>query len=221
MSAATSSPERATLYRLPPDQPVPAWVWHADPMLAALAERDICAVFRMLRDLGLSQRRIAARTGQQQSEISEIFAGRRVVAYDLLARISDGLGIPRGLLGLANQPPGMPPELPPDDPPTVPPHSVARTVLVRQCERCTAQPVINTWTGREVRLLREAMRMSVRDFAAHLGISDRMVSKWESGPGDVRPRPVNQAALDTTLRRADDAVRRRFATSLLEQPFGR
>ena len=116
MSAATSPPELAALYRLPPDQPIPIWVWHADPMLTALAERDICTVFRILRDLGLSQRRIAARTGQQQSEISEIFAGRRVVAYDLLARIADGLGVPRGLLGLAHQPPGTPAEPPPVSP---------------------------------------------------------------------------------------------------------
>jgi transcriptional regulator with XRE-family HTH domain len=33
------------------------------------------------------------------------------------------------------------------------------------------------WTGREVRALREARRTSVREIAAHLGVSDRMVSK--------------------------------------------
>ena len=54
------------------------------------------------------------------------------------------------------------------------------------------------WSGREVRALREARRMSVREFAAHLGISDRMVSKWEAGGDTIRPRPLNQAALDTS-----------------------
>ena len=49
----------------------------------------------------MSQRRIAALTGQSQSEISEILGGRQVVSYDLLARIAEGLGVPRGQLGLA------------------------------------------------------------------------------------------------------------------------
>jgi hypothetical protein len=52
--------------------------------------------------------------------------------------------------------------------------------------------------------------MSVREFAAHLGVSDRMVSKWEAGGVAVRPRPVNQAALDTSLNRADASDRERF-----------
>src|SRR5262249_27229648 len=47
------------------------------------------------------QRRIASLTGQSQSEISEIIGGRQVMAYDLLTRIADGLGIPRGYMGLA------------------------------------------------------------------------------------------------------------------------
>ena len=37
-----------------------------------------------------------------QSEISEIISGRRaVVSYDVLVRIGDGLGVPRGWMGLA------------------------------------------------------------------------------------------------------------------------
>lgn len=65
------------------------------------------------------------------------------------------------------------------------------------------------WTGYEVRLLREARRMSVREFAAHLGVSDRMVSKWEAGGRRIRPRPINQQALDTSLRQADPDARER------------
>lgn len=67
------------------------------------------------------------------------------------------------------------------------------------------------WTGREVRLLRLARRMSVREFAAHLGISERMASKWEAADTRIQPRPVNQAALDTSLELAPDVVKRRFA----------
>ena len=50
----------------------------------------------------VSQRTIAARTGQSQSEISEIVARHRQVhSYELLVRIAEGLGIPRGWMGLA------------------------------------------------------------------------------------------------------------------------
>jgi formylglycine-generating enzyme required for sulfatase activity len=55
--------------------------------------------------------------------------------------------------------------------------------------------------------------MSVREFASHLGVSDRMVSKWEAGGLTIRPRPVNQAALDTSLAHADPATRARFAAA--------
>jgi DNA-binding transcriptional regulator YiaG len=66
------------------------------------------------------------------------------------------------------------------------------------------------WSGREVRALREARRMSVREFATHLGVSDRMVSKWEASGEAIRPRPMNQAALDTSLAMATQETRTRF-----------
>jgi Sulfatase-modifying factor enzyme 1/Helix-turn-helix domain len=66
------------------------------------------------------------------------------------------------------------------------------------------------WSGREVRALREARRMSVREFAAHLGVSDRMVSKWEAAGEAMRPRAMNQAALDTSLAMANSDARTRF-----------
>jgi formylglycine-generating enzyme required for sulfatase activity len=56
--------------------------------------------------------------------------------------------------------------------------------------------------------------MSIRDFAAHLGISDRMVSKWEAGGANIRPRPVNQAALDTSLARSGSEAQARFGALL-------
>ena len=73
------------------------------------------------------------------------------------------------------------------------------------------------WSGREVRALREARRMSVREFAAHLGISDRMVSKWEAGGDTIRPRPLNQAALDTSLSMASPDIRGRFTRIAIRQ----
>jgi transcriptional regulator with XRE-family HTH domain len=78
---------------------------------------------------------------------------------------------------------------------------------------------VQYWTGREVRCLRQAHRMSIREFAEHLGVSDRMVSKWEAAGEQIRPRPVNQAALDTVLARSAPDVRDRFAG--WELPGGR
>ena len=52
--------------------------------------------------LGYSQQRIAAMTGQSQPEVSSIIHGRKVMAYDVLSRVCDGLGAPRGYLGLAS-----------------------------------------------------------------------------------------------------------------------
>ncbi|MFB8281982.1 helix-turn-helix domain-containing protein [Nocardia colli] len=56
--------------------------------------------------------------------------------------------------------------------------------------------------------------MSIRQFAAHLGVHERLVSKWEAGGVRVHPRPINQAALDTSLARSDDVVRARFAAMI-------
>ncbi len=75
-----------------------------------LARRDITAVFRILRDAGVSQRDIARATGQRQSEVSEIISGRRQVqSIALFSQIADGLGVPPGWMGLAYIP-GLGPE---------------------------------------------------------------------------------------------------------------
>lgn len=76
------------------------------------------------------------------------------------------------------------------------------------------------WTGIEVRALRQARRMTVREFAAHLGVSDRIVSRWEAAGARTNLRPVNQHALDTSLALAPVQVRERFAALLPEQRQG-
>src|SRR5262245_7050973 len=64
---------------------IPDEVWARPDMRQRLHERDIAGVYRLLQSHGVSQRAIAARTSQSQSEVSEIVAGRRqVAAYDLL-----------------------------------------------------------------------------------------------------------------------------------------
>lgn len=71
---------------------------------------------------------------------------------------------------------------------------------------------VERWSGLEVRALREASRMSTGEFAARLGVSDRMVSKWESRKDTIRLRQVNQAALDTLLAGSAPDVHERFAS---------
>ncbi len=73
------------------------------------------------------------------------------------------------------------------------------------------------WTGREVLAFRTALRKNGRDFAAEVGISHRMLVKWETGGENITPRPGNQAALDTMLATAGPAVQERFATLITER----
>ncbi|MEU2661935.1 DUF5919 domain-containing protein [Micromonospora sp. NPDC007220] len=73
---------------------------------------------------------------------------------------------------------------------------------------------VQRWTGSETKALRYALRMSIHDFAVHLGVAERTVSKWEAGGKSVNPRPEMQAALDTALAQAADEARRRFAATI-------
>lgn len=75
---------------------------------------------------------------------------------------------------------------------------------------------IQPWTGREAHALRLAYRLSVRNFAAFLGIGARTVAAWSSDP-TITPRPDTQAILDTALRRASDEVTVRFQALVTKQ----
>ena len=172
---------------MPPDQAV----WRAEEARQALAQRDIAAVYRVLQAAGYSQRRIAALVGQSQSEISEILTGRRVSSYHVLVRIADRLGVPRESMGLSTDPGAAQSSMCRARTPVV-----VNPLAVQRDQRSGRPhaPTVSVWTGVEIRQFRTAYRMSVREFARHLGVSDRMVSKWEAGAADMRPRPVNQAA---------------------------
>jgi len=62
--------------------------------------------------------------------------------------------------------------------------------------------------------------MSIRAFAAHLGVSERMVSKWEAGGEAITPRPINQAALDTSLACSNAEVHSRFLAVITTDVHG-
>ncbi len=82
--------------------PIASTVWEHKDMRRALADRDLRTVYELLQRAHVSQRAIARLTGQSQSEVYEVLSkGRRIMAYDVLVRIADGLGVPRGYMGLA------------------------------------------------------------------------------------------------------------------------
>ncbi len=72
-----------------------------EEMRAALVARDVTVVYRLLYQAGVAQREIARRTGQSQSEVSDILRGRRVRDVLVLERIADGLGVCRAWMRLA------------------------------------------------------------------------------------------------------------------------
>ncbi|MEV4693138.1 helix-turn-helix domain-containing protein [Micromonospora zamorensis] len=74
---------------------------------------------------------------------------------------------------------------------------------------CTPM-VVGRWTGREVRALREALRMNVRAFAEHLGVTTATVSRWEHRRAPAPPRVAAQSALDQALTLVDTDSKARF-----------
>jgi transcriptional regulator with XRE-family HTH domain len=70
-------------------------------MYRACVSRDITALFRVVIAQGINQRQLAELVSMSQSEVSEIMKGRRVTSYAVLLRVAEGLGIERGIMGLA------------------------------------------------------------------------------------------------------------------------
>jgi transcriptional regulator with XRE-family HTH domain len=69
---------------------------------------------------------------------------------------------------------------------------------------------VRRWTGVEAKALRQAMRLSVREFAEYIGVDRRTVNKWEARGGSITLLPDTQGLLDSALRLADEEVRARF-----------
>lgn len=77
------------------------------------------------------------------------------------------------------------------------------------------------WTGAEAKLLRLALRMSMREYAGRLGVSLRTVSTWETRGSGITPQPEMQRILDTTLATADKYARGRFEAEADARPSAR
>jgi transcriptional regulator with XRE-family HTH domain len=114
-------------------------VWRRVDMRRALAARDLAEVFRLLRRVELSQRTVSTMTGLSPSEVYEVLHGRQVMAYDVLCRIGDGLGVPRGWLGLA--------------------YDSDTTALITAVDRC--EPVTGLAEGRALLAHAAALTMGV------------------------------------------------------------
>jgi transcriptional regulator with XRE-family HTH domain len=88
------------------------------------------------------------------------------------------------------------------------------TAVDRGRREAQALTVVGQWTGQEASALRHALRLTIRDFAEHLGVAERTVAKWEAGGSAMVPVLVMQAALDTVLERASDEAKSRFGMLL-------
>jgi transcriptional regulator with XRE-family HTH domain len=75
---------------------------------------------------------------------------------------------------------------------------------------------VSRWSGLEARALREAKRLSVRDFAARLDINDAAVAKWEHRGAVAQLRLQTQQKLDAELAGCSDDARARFERALRE-----
>lgn len=95
------SREAAEAAARPTAPPVDPELYDRPEVRAILAKRDVAGLFRAVNAAGVSQRRIAVLVVMSQSEVSEILSGRKVLSYDVLVRVADGLHVPRGRMGLA------------------------------------------------------------------------------------------------------------------------
>ncbi|MEU1800092.1 hypothetical protein [Streptomyces sp. NPDC019937] len=94
---------------MPDSQPhpaLPAALLASPEWQDACRRRDFARIFRLVKlKAGIYPSRIAARCGMTPSRVGEIMAGRRALAHiDVIERVSDGLRIPGGMLGLAHRP---------------------------------------------------------------------------------------------------------------------
>jgi hypothetical protein len=71
------------------------------------------------------------------------------------------------------------------------------------------------WTGREARILREtALRMTIRDFAAHTQLSTYAIRDFEAKGEQANLRTSTQKILDATLAAAAEDAQQRFAVAV-------
>ncbi|WP_432839035.1 helix-turn-helix domain-containing protein [Dactylosporangium sp. CA-092794] len=89
------------------------------------------------------------------------------------------------------------------------------TVGCLHAPACGCDVAVARWTGREIRMLREALRLSVRAFAERLGMAVSTVQRWEDRHRPSPPSQATQSVLDDALRLAGVDARTRFRMLVL------
>ena len=155
-----------------------------------MAARDVQTVFAVLGSMGVSQRRIAALVGQSQSEISEIRAGRRVKSVDVIERIADGLGTPRGWWGLAHTDGAVAPQVTVAefDAPTV--HATPADTVAPTAPGAMRAPVPT----------RPALRISPAEVAAARHLIGLIRALASLSPRTAAMRPARNVGLGTNAK---------------------
>lgn len=74
--------------------------------------------------------------------------------------------------------------------------------------------VVVQWTGWEAAHLGKAMRLSIREYAARLGVNPATITKWRKRGRAIELRPETADMLDEMLRRCDDEVIATFEAAL-------
>lgn len=167
----------------------------------------------------VTQEELAVRTLCSRSTIANIETGRQKATKRFWYRVDQVLGAQGVLVSAFDQFDDLL-------------RAAARLAVERELERredpalggqsshgpeCGCSRTVARWGGQETKALREALRMSVRAFAEHLGVTTATVGGWERRQSPKAPRLSTQDVLDQALKLAEVDARTRF-WDLLDQP---
>ncbi|RSM65141.1 transcriptional regulator [Actinoplanes sp. ATCC 53533] len=188
------------------------------PGQVAEARKDLGRQLAERRDMArITQRELARRLSYSRSTVANVEIGRHCAPRKFWQRADREVGATGGLLAAFEQVDALVQAL----------QTQATQARERQraakyapaappvsANGCGCGLVVGRWTGRETRALREALRMSLRIFAEHLGVRTSTVSGWEHQRRPAPPSLATQAMLDQALKSADPDTKTRFGLIL-------
>jgi hypothetical protein len=95
-----------------------------------------------------------------------------------------------------------------------------RDCFPRPAYRRARMQVIASWTSGQADALRQALRMTSEQFAAHIHVSTRTVANWRKRP-NISPQQEIQRALDAALDHASDREKAQFAMLVGQAEHGK
>jgi transcriptional regulator with XRE-family HTH domain len=189
----------------------PGWV---TPGQIAESRRDLGRELAARREAaGLTQVELARRITYSRSSVANVEKGRQSITRAFWRCVDREVGAAGALLAVFEQV---------DQLAQAQRRQVVRLreQLRRERDGCGCGLTVARWTGRESRALREALRMSVRAFAEHLGVTTSTVSEWEKQAATGLLRMASQAVLDQALKLADADARARFTVLVASVAHG-